>query len=800
MTSLFRFYRNLNLGLKLNVMVVLSFGVLLIIVIVITNRSVGNLTLQTGRQRAQQEVGVVQSRFAEAEQEVLAAAKLLAAQSGLIEAVANRDTAAVRVIALSAVTSIDLDNIHIVDADGLYLMTTAKNAPSNPGTRETLLSLGLLGIEATSLVSDEEGTFLLDAVIPLRDDPSGAIVGGLLVGREIDDKFLAKINFARDDVHLALIRNGQVVIQHVTQSAERDIIGEHGVSPTETSIQFANVALDETAIKRALSGQTVIVDDFVYSMDNVPYTMAYTPLRVDKDGQTVLSILVKVDKLFLFQRQLTTNMSTTFILLMLVGVISISLFAYKNITVPVGKLIAVAKQMTDGDYSQSAEVTTTDEVGQLARAFNEMANAIQKRKTALQNLTASLEQRVVMRTADLEAANAQLQQEIVERKQAEEALRESREHFRQVVSSITHHVYMTEYTPAGKQINRYISPNVEDLTGYPLEKFTEDWSFWPTTVIHPADRAAAAHQAARFARGQNSEMEYRLVRADGKIIWVHDSGRVEKGIAWPSLLVYGVVSDITERKRVEEALTRAHAQALEVSRLKSQLLANVSHDLRTPLNAILGHAEMLQKGIYGSLLDKQHHIIQRVILNTESLTEMVNKLMDQAQLEAGTLKLKITPFAPVELIERMQSTMKVLAETKGVQLTSNITADVPSTLSGDLDRLYQILMNLVGNAIKFTERGSVQVRIYRTAETHWAIQVSDTGPGIPPEAHASIFEPFWQVDGTATREYSGTGLGLSIVKQLTTMMGGQVMLESEVGQGSTFTVLLPLKQTSETVS
>ncbi len=472
----------------------------------------------------------------------------------------------------------------------------------------------------------------------------------------------------------------------------------------------------------------------------------------------------------------------------------------RQIFQPIENLRTGARRIGAGDLEHRIDIIRPDEIGQAAAEFNEMASHLRDREEALRKARDELERRVEERTAELSKSNSLLRQEIVERKQAEEALRESREHFRQVVSSITHHVYMTEYTPAGKQINRYISPNVEDLTGYPLEKFTEDWSFWPTTVIHPADRAAAAHQAARFARGQNSEMEYRLVRADGKIIWVHDSGRVEKGIAWPSLLVYGVVSDITERKRVEEALTRAHAQALEVSRLKSQLLANVSHDLRTPLNAILGHAEMLQKGIYGSLLDKQHHIIQRVILNTESLTEMVNKLMDQAQLEAGTLKLKITPFAPVELIERMQSTMKVLAETKGVQLTSNITADVPSTLSGDLDRLYQILMNLVGNAIKFTERGSVQVRIYRTAETHWAIQVSDTGPGIPPEAHASIFEPFWQVDGTATREYSGTGLGLSIVKQLTTMMGGQVILESQVGQGSTFTVLLPLKQTSETVS
>ena len=631
--------------------------------------------------------------------------------------------------------------------------------------------------------------------------------------------------------------------------------------------------------------------------------------------------------------------------------------------------------------------------------------------------------------------------DITERKQAEQALRQSEEHFRQVVSSISDHVYMTEFKADGTQINHFISPNVADLTGYPYQTLISDWSFWPSTVIHPEDRAAAAAQARCFAQGQNSEMEYRLIRADGQVIWVRDSGRVERNPANQSILVYGVVSDITERrqsdailrqlsraveqspstvvitdltgkiefvnpafcqitgyseaealgqnprilksglhppefyeemwaiiskgevwqgelinkkksgelywesatissikdgqgkvshylaikedvtdrkktehalkeseeryrtviqaandavfishlqsgriidanakattlvgrpfneiigmqqvelfptekaelytaslennltgtpgqlltemevihrnghtvpveisasimegrdrqklvlglyrditqrKKAEEALIHAFNQAVEANQLKTQLLANISHDLRTPINAILGYTEMLAEGLYGPISPEQRGATQRIINNVSYLTHLVSQLLDQAQLEAGTLKLRVTSFAPAELIDRVESTMKLPAQAKTITLNYHIAPELPPILSGDPDRLYQILANLVENAIKFTEAGSVEIQLYCPDELHWAMRVADTGPGIPPEAHSYIFEAFQQVDGTATREHRGSGLGLSIVNQLTTLMQGEISLESQPGQGSIFTVSLPL--------
>jgi signal transduction histidine kinase len=255
---------------------------------------------------------------------------------------------------------------------------------------------------------------------------------------------------------------------------------------------------------------------------------------------------------------------------------------------------------------------------------------------------------------------------------------------------------------------------------------------------------------------------------------------------------------IVEREQTEEALAQALAQAQAANRLKSQLLARVSHELRTPLNAILGYAEMLELGAYGDISDRQRQAVSKIVSSNNSLTSLVNELLDLASLEAGKLVLTMTSFTPVDIVDPVLARLNVLAQRKGLSLTSQIAADTPRILFGDPNRVQQILTNLVGNAIKFTETGSVEVSLYRPDARYWAMQVSDTGPGIPPEAQQYIFEPFRQVDGSMTRLHKGSGLGLSIVKELTTLIGGQVMVESEPGRGSAFTVLLPLHPVQET--
>jgi len=201
---------------------------------------------------------------------------------------------------------------------------------------------------------------------------------------------------------------------------------------------------------------------------------------------------------------------------------------------------------------------------------------------------------------------------------------------------------------------------------------------------------------------------------------------------------------------------------------------------------------MLQAEVYGPLSQKQRGALQRVLANDERLLTLVNDLLDQARMEAGQLSLTLGPFTLKDLVDDMESTMRVLVESKKLYLKVHISPTVPATLEGDRKRLYQILINLINNALKFTQRGGISVHFYRLDEEYWAIDVADTGPGIAQEIQTSIFEPFRQADSSATREHTGFGLGLSIVQQLTTLMGGSVSVISEVGFGSTFTVKIPI--------
>ncbi len=231
----------------------------------------------------------------------------------------------------------------------------------------------------------------------------------------------------------------------------------------------------------------------------------------------------------------------------------------------------------------------------------------------------------------------------------------------------------------------------------------------------------------------------------------------------------------------------------EVDRMKSDFVAMVSHELRTPLNSILGYADMLREGVYGKLEVRQVGIVERVMANTNKLLTIVNDLLDQAQIEAGRLSFHNRHFQPSELIDNVRAVMESLTQAKKLKFMLSVAEDLPSLLYGDPQRLNQVLVNLCNNAVKFTEQGSIAVRLYMVDLEHWAMEVTDTGVGIPLEAQRYIFEPFRQVDMEVTRRPGGIGLGLTIVKRLITMMQGEICLKSQVGEGSTFTVILPLK-------
>ena len=243
------------------------------------------------------------------------------------------------------------------------------------------------------------------------------------------------------------------------------------------------------------------------------------------------------------------------------------------------------------------------------------------------------------------------------------------------------------------------------------------------------------------------------------------------------------------------AIFRDYTHEAEIEKMKDTILATVSHELRTPLNAILGHVEMLKEAVYGPINERQARASERVISNTHRLLDIVSDLLDQAQIQAGKMSLKIHPFKPNDLLDNVLGLMFKTAADKHLALTGEIEPELPEILIGDLRRLQQILVNLVNNALKFTEKGSVHIRLFCPDRKHWAMEVQDTGMGIPEDEQEHIFDPFRQVDNSMTRKYAGFGLGLSIVNQLVALMGGDVAVKSTVGVGSVFTVTFPIVQT-----
>lgn len=256
--------------------------------------------------------------------------------------------------------------------------------------------------------------------------------------------------------------------------------------------------------------------------------------------------------------------------------------------------------------------------------------------------------------------------------------------------------------------------------------------------------------------------------------------------------------------RLSETITQLHDKAQELQkanikiedalRFKSQILANVSHDARTPLSVIVIRAEMLMAGIHGQIASEQECQIETILQNAKQLEFFVNNLLDGAQLDANRLVLTHQAIDIRKWLWNVTTTMAVLAERKGLYFTLEENLNLPPVIFGDANRLQQIVFNLAGNAAKFTDEGGITLRAFCPDRAHWCLEITDTGPGIPSEALPQLFEAFYQIDSTATRvKMQGVGLGLSIVKQMVDLMGGQIKVDSLVGKGSTFTVILPLQ-------
>jgi len=370
-----------------------------------------------------------------------------------------------------------------------------------------------------------------------------------------------------------------------------------------------------------------------------------------------------------------------------------------------------------------------------------------------------------------------LYQDISHRVRVEKAIRESEERFRTLSEAAPVGIFCSD---ANGQI-LYLNNRLAEMTGRPAGEFLG--SGWATT-IHPEDREATEKiWRVGIAMGMELKDECRLLTPEGHVNWVEWQTKALHGPDGSFQGFVGVIEDVTKRRAAEQRLFEAKEAAEAANRAKSEFLANMSHEIRTPLNGIMGMTDL---ALETELTAEQEEYLGTVKMSADSLLKVINDILDFSKIEAGRIDLELLNFNLRDCLEGTLKTLALRADEKGLELLCEIAPDVPEVVRGDSNRIRQVIINLIGNAIKFTHEGEVVLKVQLDAtegeERILQFIVSDTGIGIPVEKQALIFAPFSQADASTTRKYGGTGLGLTISSRLVEMMGGRIWVESQVGR------------------
>lgn len=483
---------------------------------------------------------------------------------------------------------------------------------------------------------------------------------------------------------------------------------------------------------------------------------------------------------------------------LLIACLGFWLYFKQAISNRITKLENASKAIAGGDYSVRTNISGNDELAQLGRSFDNMAEKRKQAEEALYNTVTQLEKT----QQELTEKNIELVETMNNMGKAKKALQESEEQTRAIVDNVVHGIIaidnqgiIAKFNYAAEQIFKYsanevIGKNVKILMPEPYHSEHNEY--------------IANYMRTRKPKVIGIGREVVGKRKDDTTFPMHLA--VSDIISEEKPMFVGIVMDITEQKEAEKEIQHAKEQAEKyakeaetASKTKSDFLASMSHEIRTPMNAILGMAELLNET---DLNKEQKKYVKSFEGAGETLLNLINDILDFSKVEAGQIDIEQIDFDLKETIESAMEIMAVSAREKGVEISAHVHQDAPTYLIGDPSRLRQILLNLIGNAIKFTpkekknsltgqaEKGEIVVNVEKHVESSdmgtLLFSVSDTGIGIPEDKHKQIFERFQQADSSTTRQFGGTGLGLAISKLLVELMGGRIWVKSEVNKGSTF--------------
>jgi len=474
------------------------------------------------------------------------------------------------------------------------------------------------------------------------------------------------------------------------------------------------------------------------------HLILFRPLVLD--GQLIGSLYIKSDLQALYSGLQRYAAAVGFVLVISIFVaFVVSTKLQKVISQPISQLAQAVSNLGKGKLTTRIDTVSGDELGALAKAFNRMAQ-------------------------DLSATTV------------------SKDYFDNILQSMVESLIVTGPEERIESVNQatttILGYEEKDLLGRPMSMILGGGPSGGSTIqslIETGEHGSAGLETTYLAK-------------DGSQIPVSFSCSVMRDQNGKVRGTICVAKNMAERKLAEKEMVRAREIAREASRLKSEFLANVSHEVRTPMNGIMGMTELV---LSTDLSGEQREYLETVKASAHTLLSVLDDILDFSKIESGMLTLESIPFRFRESLGESLDAFNLLARQKGLELSMEVATDVPESVEGDPGRLRQILVNLVGNAVKFTEEGAIKVRVEVDSTSDDGVvlhfSVLDTGIGIPAEKQKLIFDAFSQADGSSTRAYGGTGLGLSISSELVALMNGRIWVESRLGRGSTFHFTAPLR-------